>query len=576
MVNLHIMSFYRNLILITLIGFISMMYVEAVAKSRVEYMTYEAMRQDIPPAEAIAIIDSIFKKDLSAFSPSEKADLLKRKAKLAMSIGNYSAALKSLTDMKNYYEASSQEETIGFMINEATCDLYNGDYPSAVRLAFDVLAEKKNAESVHADVDAYILLANVSNRIGAIEESRKYLDRASELAREIPSDSLRQIYIYRIMLGKSSWLILTKNYKEAYDTLIKTGSMRYGQDVMPFCQATNMAIVYENVGENEMAEKYYKDILHSDKLHHNKCVALNNYTAFLLKNNRMDDALEVMDINLTFLTTVNARHDLFVRQMMRYKALGAKGDLASAIQSVDSAVVLLAELVGDENQRMYRQISEWFDTKSTADELVSVRKKLNISVLFMAILIIACIWLIWRLTRLKRRNVELRQLHVESRADLEVARNEYEQTLSDMQEKINHRTRQLAMNELKNVQLVNKLENITNELKSKEHSPANISDIRKSISDIHHDKSDWDSFEKYFEQVHPNFYKKLVTLHSDLTSGERRMCAFILTGMKTAEIATLCHRSTRTVESMKYRLKKKLNIQDSLTLDKYLISLAAE
>lgn len=73
----------------------------------------------------------------------------------------------------------------------------------------------------------------------------------------------------------------------------------------------------------------------------------------------------------------------------------------------------------------------------------------------------------------------------------------------------------------------------------------------------------WDEFKLYFEKIHPSFYQKLLGEHPDVTQNELRLCAFIFMNMSTKEIASMLNRSVRTIESAKFRLRKKLNIDST-------------
>lgn len=74
------------------------------------------------------------------------------------------------------------------------------------------------------------------------------------------------------------------------------------------------------------------------------------------------------------------------------------------------------------------------------------------------------------------------------------------------------------------------------------------------------DQSAWQEFETRFEQVHETFFSRLNTLFPDLTANDRRICAFLKLNMSTKDIALLTHRSPRSIESARYRLKKKFGL----------------
>jgi len=93
-----------------------------------------------------------------------------------------------------------------------------------------------------------------------------------------------------------------------------------------------------------------------------------------------------------------------------------------------------------------------------------------------------------------------------------------------------------------------------------------IMELQSSIdSDI------WDEFEVRFNQVHTDFYYKLSIAHPELTSNDKKLCAFLRLNMSTREIATLTNQSVSSLETARTRLRKKLNISNkSISLPEYL------
>lgn len=73
----------------------------------------------------------------------------------------------------------------------------------------------------------------------------------------------------------------------------------------------------------------------------------------------------------------------------------------------------------------------------------------------------------------------------------------------------------------------------------------------------------WEEFELRFSQVHSNFYEKLLNNFPNLTPSEQKLCAFLRLNMTTKEISELTGQSISTLETARYRLRKKLNISNS-------------
>ncbi|WP_168191385.1 MULTISPECIES: helix-turn-helix and ligand-binding sensor domain-containing protein [Antarcticibacterium] len=72
-----------------------------------------------------------------------------------------------------------------------------------------------------------------------------------------------------------------------------------------------------------------------------------------------------------------------------------------------------------------------------------------------------------------------------------------------------------------------------------------------------------DIFDVNFEKVHKNFFKELKNINPDLTKRELRLCAFVKMNLTNKEIAPLLNISIRGVETARYRVRKKLDVQEN-------------
>ena len=69
-------------------------------------------------------------------------------------------------------------------------------------------------------------------------------------------------------------------------------------------------------------------------------------------------------------------------------------------------------------------------------------------------------------------------------------------------------------------------------------------------------------FDVHFEKVHENFFNQLKEIDPGITKRELRLCAFVKMNLTNKEIAPLLNISIRGVETARYRIRKKLNIND--------------
>lgn len=74
-----------------------------------------------------------------------------------------------------------------------------------------------------------------------------------------------------------------------------------------------------------------------------------------------------------------------------------------------------------------------------------------------------------------------------------------------------------------------------------------------------------------FKELYPEFYDNLALQCPQLTSNDIRFCALIKLNFSNKEIAQYDHISIRTVESKKYRLRKKLGLLADLDFNKWIM-----
>lgn len=76
--------------------------------------------------------------------------------------------------------------------------------------------------------------------------------------------------------------------------------------------------------------------------------------------------------------------------------------------------------------------------------------------------------------------------------------------------------------------------------------------------------------EEEFDLLHNDFMKRLSAKHPSLSTNERMMCAYLIMNLSTKEMAPLLNISIRGVETIRYRLRKKFNLEREEGLTEYL------
>lgn len=94
-----------------------------------------------------------------------------------------------------------------------------------------------------------------------------------------------------------------------------------------------------------------------------------------------------------------------------------------------------------------------------------------------------------------------------------------------------------------------------------------ISDIRLSLQESMNNDEGWKKFEENFNLVYDDFMTQLTKRFPLLKISDRKLCAYLRMGLSSKDMASLLNMSVRSVETARYRLRKKLNLEqgDNLT-----------
>ena len=97
-----------------------------------------------------------------------------------------------------------------------------------------------------------------------------------------------------------------------------------------------------------------------------------------------------------------------------------------------------------------------------------------------------------------------------------------------------------------------------------------IQEIRKSIQTNMNDDDNWEKFEENFNMVYDDFMKTLTARFPDLKTNDRKLCAYLRMGLSSKEMASLLNTPVRSIETARYRLRKKLNLDGGENLTEFI------
>ncbi|GLB47656.1 LuxR C-terminal-related transcriptional regulator [Neptunitalea lumnitzerae] len=192
---------------------------------------------------------------------------------------------------------------------------------------------------------------------------------------------------------------------------------------------------------------------------------------------------------------------------------------------------------------------------------------IGVYVLLFILLIYGVYWYNERSIKKYHKKLHQKMLEEEEKRKVKLEREALEREVELKQKELMNSTLLISKkNEL--------LLELKNEMKRVKDSPVNEYRVRSLISkttDAISNKEDWKVFETNFNELHDDFFKKIIKEHPKLTSKDLKLSAYLKMGLMSKEIAPLMGVTTRGVELHRYRLRKKLQLEKEQDLVKYLL-----
>lgn len=169
-------------------------------------------------------------------------------------------------------------------------------------------------------------------------------------------------------------------------------------------------------------------------------------------------------------------------------------------------------------------------------------------------------------------DISERKKHFEEREKLieTIYRNETEQLKANFEQQ----KRELTSNAMFIIELTERTNNLIGDMEelSKIVNKSARNQLIEIIKKYRVNTTDnfWKEFELRFEQVHQNFYSKLLKDHTNLTQSEKKLCAFLRMNMSTKEIAAITHQSRKGIDVARSKLRQKLDLTRGTNICKYL------
>jgi tetratricopeptide (TPR) repeat protein len=491
--------------------------------------------------------DSVGYHSLSDFR--RKAYLANVFGLLHKELGEYDKALNQYYTSLSICDSLGWSEGTTAALNNISLLYYlNGNTEKAI----SILDESRQiADSINYDnqlLDIYINLMDMYVEIHCFDSALYSGNKALELA-------IRQNTPYNrayIEAGFGKLFLKQGNYPQAVESFTHSVALaaRNGYSELHQEGLLNMANAFVNLGKPSSAD------------------------SVLLIADSVDEIIRLPRLHIQLLTE---KANLFKKKM----------DYKSAFDFQTKAIFLKDSIDSSWEKVKYAEINTLYQIKLQKQRNLDLEKSLLynqlqikqqrfiiiISVGFLVILSILVI-MIYRKRRFELKTSQI--LHDQNEkinAQEKIIRVKNEE---NFKQELNYKNRQLTSFSLSALKQSKSLEVVSDQIKELLHQHNIKPDTRKKLEQVMHhlrpfnSQKEWDEFRSYFEAVHPSYYSTLKRIAPDLTLHELKISAYLRLGMNTKEIASITFRQVRSVESTRFRIRKKVGLTANDNLFEFL------
>lgn len=429
---------------------------------------------------------------------------------------------------------------------------------------------------------------DILNHLGKVYESLKNYSRAHLYLKRAENLSIQLQYRYgqAITAGLlGSCAEKQGNYSEA---------LNYQQRSLELLTELNnkegIAKVNENIGS------IYEDLEQFDKAHiyflkgyelvkddntflHNNI--LNNLGDVFRKTGDYEKGLYYTKLALELAEKLKDGHQLESAHKDLSKSYMLLGEYKQAFEHLKKAEDIREELFYSQNFNQMNVLQTVYETKQKEAQirLLTQQNEVNTAnqqLLWAGIIFLICLSITIYFFRNKKRKATAKLLEYEQRImKAELAQKTIEE--QNLQDEIQVKTASLSKYSLTMAQKNKLIADVASSLKNmsartRVDVPTKLNALARELETSLEQDGEWDEFMQFFEDIHPDFIKNISSASTDkLTSTELRLAMLLRLNLSSKEIASVLRVTPDSVRVARYRLRKKLPIDQKQELVNFML-----
>ncbi|MHC1774460.1 MAG: tetratricopeptide repeat protein [Lentimicrobium sp.] len=394
----------------------------------------------------------------------------------------------------------------GISLNIANCYAESGEYYKALEFYGENLSVLQRINDSSQIILAYINLGMVNRQLGRYDESFRFLERAINSLNKFPNQSL----LCTALLEKGNTSLTAGKPEEARSFFQQ--SLEISTGTLARSNRTEALSGLANVAESE---GNFRQALEYFRLYTKvKDSIMNDETRRSISEIQMKNDIQRKEYENRLIT---GKYEL---QRKRSLNIGLLSGSLIIFLLLTATLIWLSRKNLKKSYRLQELQNEVLHEKIRTDETINLLEKLRFQ------------------GELEARNKELTSTSLQL-----VSKNKI---LTDISMKVKESYEAGSLNR------------------------ESFNDLQRIIRENQNADKEWDQFKELFEKVHADFFTGLKAKFPELTENELRLCAYLRINLQNKEIAKILNVNSATIVTSRYRIRKKMNLDNKTVLEDFL------
>lgn len=452
-----------------------------------------------------------------------------------------------------------------------------GDYQSAYKISVDLLGYYNDIGDKRNVALTYMQMGNTLYFLKDYEKANENLEKANSIFKQIGLNTFAK----KNQLNLSNIKYNLGRKKEAIkklDELLESNEPDIKQDTAFIINVMFSQCAY--APDTEHLKKYAEKNYALSKEFGNQALKIRagiSYAYLLIEEKKYNEALALLNLitqQEKHTKNINDRLLIYKNKLFafsRQKIWDSAYYYSERFYQLNDSIVGIGKVI-EINKIEARDAINKFDQEKKESELK--RRNTLLLLLCVCCLSIGIISVIY--FRNKKIKIQKQLKEVENKELNESLKNEFLQK-ENLKLQINSKNRELSSNTLLLSEKNRVLESLAYQIKDLEFKgqldAKEEKELQRQIQAHIKTADEWEFFKLHFESVHPDFFFKLKQYSTSISENDLRLCAYIRIGMGTKQIAQMLSVLPATINTSRYRIRKKLSIVGDISLEDFLRNL---